>query len=769
MRVHAQSNIVHRFANTWGKRKLFGLFALLALLLAVTGLSSCAGVTGAASETKAGTGTQDPPASVGILTPNATTVAFGSILMNTTATVPVTLTNTGTASVTISAAAASGTGYSINGLSAGQVIGAGQNASFNAAFTPTSAGTPSGAITITSNAQSSPLSITLSGTATQTQAQLVISPTSVSFGNVAVGSNSTQTITLTNTGNATLTISAAGVSGTGYSASGVSAGQVIAAGQNATFTAKFAPTVSGSPSGVISISSNAPGSPATIALSGTGAQGVLSPSPASVGFGSILINTSSTIPMTLSNTGTASVTISAASASGTGYSISGLSAGQVINAGQNASFNAVFAPTSAGSPSGAITISSSATNSSLSIVLSGTATQTQAQLTVSPKSVNFGSIAVGSNNPQTITLTNTGNASLTISAASASGTGYSISGLAAGKILTAGQNTSFTATFAPTGAGSPTGSISISSNAPNSPATIALSGTGLQAIASATPTSATFSNVVVGSNSSQSILLKNTGNANLTFSQVSVTGSGFSTTGLSTATTIAAGSSATFNAVFTPASASTSPVGGSVVLTTNGSPAQLTIPLSGTSVAAATQLTASSTSLSFGNVNLNTGTPLTTTFTNAGNTNVTISSVSVVGAGFSASGVSTGLTLMPSQTATLTVTFDPTTLGTVTGAGVTVASNAGTIQIPLSGAGVQFSVALSWTASTSSGVTGYYAYRSTTQGSGYAKLNPSSPVSILQYSDATVLAGQTYYYVVTAIDSSGVESAFSGPATAIIP
>jgi hypothetical protein len=173
--------------------------------------------------------------------------------------------------------------------------------------------------------------------------------------------------------------------------------------------------------------------------------------------------------------------------------------------------------------------------------------------------------------------------------------------------------------------------------------------------------------------------------------------------------------------------------------------------------------------LSFGNVNLNTGTPLTTTFTNAGNTNVTISSVSVVGAGFSASGVSTGLTLMPSQTATLTVTFDPTTLGTVTGAGVTVASNAGTIQIPLSGAGVQFSVALSWTASTSSGVTGYYAYRSTTQGSGYAKLNPSSPVSILQYSDATVLAGQTYYYVVTAIDSSGVESAFSGPATAIIP
>jgi hypothetical protein len=769
MKLHAQANIVHRTANTWGKRRLFGLFALLALLLAVIGLSSCAGVTSAASGTKSETETQDPPASVGILTPNVTTVAFGSILMNTTASVPVTLTNTGTASITISAAAASGTGYSINGLSTGQVIGTGQSASLNAVFTPTSAGSPSGAITITSTAQSSPLSITLTGTATQTQAQLVVSPTSVNFGNVAVGSNSSQTITLTNTGNATLTISAASVSGTAYSASGLSAGQVIAAGQNETFTAKFAPTVSGTPSGVISISSNAPGSPATIALSGTGAQGALSPSPASVGFGSILINTSATIPITLSNTGTASVTISAASASGTGYSISGLSAGQVINAGQNASFNAVFAPTSAGSPSGAITISSNATNSSLSIVLSGTATQTQAQLMVSPTSVNFGSVAVGSNDPQTITLTNSGNASLTISAASASGNGYSISGLAAGKILTAGQNTTFTATFTPTGAGNPTGSISISSNAPNSPATIALSGTGLQATASATPTSATFSNVVVGSNSSQSILLKNTGNVALTFSQINVTGNGFSITGLSTATTIAAGSSATFNAVFTPTSASATPVAGSIVLTTNGSPAQLTIPLGGTSVAATTQLTTSSTSLSFGNVNLDTSSPLTTTFTNAGNTNVTISGVSVVGAGFSASGVSTGLTLMPSQTATLTVTFDPTTLGTVTGAGVTVTSNAGTIQIPLSGAGVQFSVSLSWTASASSNVTGYYVYRSTTQGTGYAKLDPSSPASILQYSDTTVLTGQTYYYVVTAVDSSGVESGFSASATAAIP
>jgi fibronectin type 3 domain-containing protein len=66
-------------------------------------------------------------------------------------------------------------------------------------------------------------------------------------------------------------------------------------------------------------------------------------------------------------------------------------------------------------------------------------------------------------------------------------------------------------------------------------------------------------------------------------------------------------------------------------------------------------------------------------------------------------------------------------------------------------------------------VVGYYVYSSTTEGSGYVKLNPSSPVSSLQFTDTTVQAGVTYYYVVTAVDSSEVESADSTPAVASIP
>jgi bacillopeptidase F len=78
-------------------------------------------------------------------------------------------------------------------------------------------------------------------------------------------------------------------------------------------------------------------------------------------------------------------------------------------------------------------------------------------------------------------------------------------------------------------------------------------------------------------------------------------------------------------------------------------------------------------------------------------------------------------------------------------------------------------VALSWIASSTTTVTGYNVYRSTTNGSGYVKIN-SSPVTLLAYTDSTVANGTTYFYVATAVDSNGLESSFSSPpATAVIP
>jgi hypothetical protein len=106
-------------------------------------------------------------------------------------------------------------------------------------------------------------------------------------------------------------------------------------------------------------------------------------------------------------------------------------------------------------------------------------------------------------------------------------------------------------------------------------------------------------------------------------------------------------------------------------------------------------------------------------------------------------------------------TFNPSTqAAAVSGANVTGVNFAATAQTP-------HSVALTWSGSTST-VSGYNVYRSTVSGAVYAKIN-ASLVAVLSFTDSTVLNSTTYYYVTTAVDSSGNESAFSNEVQASIP
>jgi len=92
------------------------------------------------------------------------------------------------------------------------------------------------------------------------------------------------------------------------------------------------------------------------------------------------------------------------------------------------------------------------------------------------------------------------------------------------------------------------------------------------------------------------------------------------------------------------------------------------------------------------------------------------------------------------------------------------------VAIALSGTGAQsasHSVSLTWGASPSV-VVGYYVYRGTQSGGPYTKLNSPS-LADLTYSDGAVQAGQTYFYVVSAVDSNAVESGYSNEVSAAIP
>src|SRR3984885_4639519 len=648
---------------------------------------------------------------------------FSNVVLGQTSTQTVTLTNSGNAGLTMNLATISGTGFGMSGLSLPATIAAGANLQFNVTFAPTSTSGSTGSVVFTDNATGSPQTLALTGSAVTSGSSLASNPGSFNFNSVAVGQSSQQAFTLTNSGNATVTIGTVTASGTGFSASGLSAGGQLAAGASATVTGTFAPTTSGAATGSIVITSNATNPTLTITLSGTATQGGLSATPASINFGSVIDGASASVPVTLTNTGTANIAISGHSITGTGFTLTGWSAPASLTPGQTTTFTVTFAPTTSTSATGSVSITSNAPGSPLAINLSGSGTATQATMTISPSPVAFGNVAVGSNSSQTVTLTNTGNATLNITAATISGSGFTTN-LAVPKSVNPGAKTTFTVTLAPTTAGSTTGSIQIASNAPGSPVALSLSGTGLQSQPAASPSSVAFSNVTVGSNSSQPITLQNNGNATLTFSKITVAGTGMSVNGLTTSSTIAAGGNLTFNAVFAPTAAGA--VSGSVQLATNGSPSTLTINLGGTGVATQSTMTLNPSPVTFGNVNVGSSSNQTVTVTNSGNAALTITAATISGTGFT-----TNLTAPTSVNAgaskQFTVTYAPTSEGNATGS-VSITSNASatpaTITLSLSGTGLQSQPA----ASPSS-----VAFSNVTVGS-----NSSQPITLQNNGNATL-------------------------------
>jgi len=285
------------------------------------------------------------------------------------------------------------------------------------------------------------------------------------------------------------------------------------------------------------------------------------------------------------------------------------------------------------------------------------------------------------------------------------------------------------------------------------------------------PTSISFGNAVVSTSLSQALIISNTGTATLTITQLTASGSAtFSVSGFSLPLNVNAGKQTTITVTFLPTSVGS--VSGAISIVSNAPTSPTSVGLSGTGIAATLTLGISPTSLSFGNVTTGTSSASqNVTITNTGNANVTISQVSVNGAGYSVTGGSTPVTLSPAQNLILTAQFSPTSAGTVSG-NISIVSNAtgSPASVSLSGTGVapvQHSVALSWNASTST-VSGYNVYRSTVSGGPYTKLN-SSLVATLNYTDSTVQNGTTYFYVTTAVDSSGSESVYSNEVSAPIP
>jgi hypothetical protein len=501
--------------------------------------------------------------------------------------------------------------------------------------------------------------------------------------------------------------------------------------------------------------------------------------PTSLSFGSVTVNTtSSAATVVVSNNGRQTVSILQVSSSLPEFIVISPAMPIMLGPHGSISFQVVFQPDAATTFSGSIVFRSRMNGGTQSISVTGTGTtassasSTSSQsylLSASASSLNFGNTLVGSSPSQAIALTNTGTASVNLSQVAITGAGFTVSGFTGAVTLAAGQSFSLNVSFAPAKAGSATGSLSLVSNVTNSPTTISLSGNGVQPQISVIPASVSFGNVTVGVTNTQMLTISNPGTANLSVTQASLIGTSFGFSGLTLPLSVPPGGSSAFTVSFTPASASN--LSGNLTLVNNTPNSPLVVALAGTGVSPVAKLTATPASLSFGSITAGGSGTQSVTLANTGNSSVSVSQISISGAGFSATGFALPVTLAAGQSTAFSVTFAPTTTGSLSGS-VTVTSNAtnSPLAISLSGsatAAVSHSVNLDW-APGSSSFAGFNVYRGALSGGPYNKVN-SALISATSFIDTSVASGQTYYYVATEVDSTGVESPYSSEVNATIP
>lgn len=436
-----------------------------------------------------------------------------------------TLTNTGNAALAI-------TSIAITGVNSGDfaqtntcpvsptTLAAGANCTISVTFDPTATGARNASLGVSDDASGSPQSISLTGTGTPAAPVVGLSASSLTFSGQLVSTTSAaQSVTLTNTGNAALTITSFAVVGANSgdfaqtNACPVSP-STLAAGSNCSITVSFKPTATGARIASVTITDNAGNSPQNVSLAGTGTAPIVSlGGTTGLNFGNEPVgSTSAAQTITLSNIGTGPLTITSIAVTGTNSgdfaeTNTCPASNPTLAAGANCTISVTFKPTTTGIRTGSVSITDNAAGSPQSVSLSGTGVEPG--VTLSPLSLAFaGQLITTSSAAQSVTLTNSGTAALTISSIAI--TGANIGDFAEANTcpastanLAVGAKCTINVTFTPTASGNRAASVTIADNAIGSPQSVSLTGTGTDFSLSA----ATGANCSAGGNCTTSSII----------------------------------------------------------------------------------------------------------------------------------------------------------------------------------------------------------------------------------------------------------------------
>lgn len=438
---------------------------------------------GSATVNVTGNGTAPATASLGA---NPASLAFGNVTAGTSSTPKsLTITNTGgAAAASLSLNNNNPARFAVSGNTCGSSLAAGASCALNVTYSPAAAGSDSGQLTFSYTGGNLTVAMSGTGTAAAT-ANVSVTPTSLSFGNVTVGTTSgAQAVTVNNTGGAAAAGVAVASGSSEFPVSGNTCGATLNAGASCTFNVAYAPNGAGADNATVTVSYT--GGSAPVAVSGTGtaaATANLSASPPVAAFGNVTVGQSSSgTTITVNNTGGAAATgVAMSNSNASEFAVSGNTCGATINAGGSCALTVTYTPSGAGGDTATLTFNYAGGSLVVSLTGTGVATQPppgQGQLSM-PSSVMMPDTTLGTSSAsQSVTLSNIGSVAVTVSAITSSSAEFAVGSINCGTV-NAGAFCSFSVTFTPTAAGARSATITVASNGAGAPQIIAVGGNGV--------------------------------------------------------------------------------------------------------------------------------------------------------------------------------------------------------------------------------------------------------------------------------------------------
>ncbi|MFQ6091535.1 MAG: choice-of-anchor D domain-containing protein [bacterium] len=601
---------------------------------------------------------------------SATTLDFGEVMTESSSSLGLIIYNWGTLDLVVSQAIIAPSAFAVVSPSFPQTVEPAGSLAAEISFSPVTVGVIDGSLTLRSNdPDESEVTIALTGRGIPRSPNILLSAVSHDFGDVLIDTSATWEFQIFNTGLANLRVGSVLPDRAEFSVLGPTFPQEIAPDESLTVSVAFTPTSAGVRAGVLRVRSDDPDEGVlTVSLSGRGVAPQIEVSARSSDFGPVLLGNSAVWSLTLSNQGTADLTVEAITSSHPNFSVADPTFPRIIPPGSSVIQSVLFTPSSLGLITGTLTVSSNDPGEPV-LLISVSGMGVKPDIHLSAQSHDFGEVHLGSSGPWELVIQNLGTAPLTVKGVFSNHPAFTVPAPSFPQTVEPGAVLSVTVLFAPTSLGEVTGNLTVVSNDPeNETLVLLLRGTGAPPPAPQILLSENghdFELIEVGASAQWRLTVYNWGDLELIVSRASSDNPDFQIVDPTTfPQRIDPSSHVHLTIDFTPSEAGTRT--GQITLDSND-PERGTVIITVTGYGSAPEIELSSLSHDYGRVLLLNPQPWTMTIVNQGTKDLAVTELTSDREEFAVTSPAFPQTVDPGSSLDVTVTFLPLTEGEIMG------------------------------------------------------------------------------------------------------